>query len=401
MDSGSEITKNFDQLTAKLGTWPAEPLRITDAALDDMLVWAVNQGASDVTIQTDRPVYIEVDGILFPVTRRNLDPADLTIILNRIYGTDALAKLASGTDLDLSYEVRLDRYTRYRFRVNITAMMSRGRDSVQITLRSLPSLPPTMKELGVEQKIIENWSPRQGLILVTGPTGSGKTTLLASGCRMLIERSEGCGKLLTYEAPIEFVYDAITGPRSLVAQSEIPRHLPSFAAGVRNALRRKPNIILVGESRDRETVTAAVEAGQTGHLVFSTVHTIGVAATVRRIVSVFDPAERTERAFAMIETLRMVVTQALVPKVGGGRIGLREYMVFDEVVRETLLDLPIERWTNETQRLLLRHGQSMEQTATRAFKSGVIDRRTYLHLVKGYSGSDSEKDEAETQSEEV
>src|SRR6185437_4670314 len=149
--------------------------------------------ASDVTIQTDRPVYIEIDGILFPVTRRNMDPADMTIILNRIYGTDALAKLASGTDLDLSYEVRLDRNTRFRFRVNITAVMSRGRDSVQITLRSLPSLPPTMNELGVENKIIDNWSPRQGLILVTGPTGSGKTTLLAAGCRMLIERAEGCG----------------------------------------------------------------------------------------------------------------------------------------------------------------------------------------------------------------
>jgi defect-in-organelle-trafficking protein DotB len=158
-------------------------------------------------------------------------------------------------------------------------------------------------------------------------------------------------------------------------------------------LRRKPNVILVGEARDRETVTAAIEAGQTGHLVYSTVHTIGVAATVRRIVSVFEPNERSERAFAMIETLRMIVTQALVPKVGGGRIGLREYMVFDEVVRETLLDLPIERWTNETQRLLLRHGQGMEQTATRAFKSGIIDRRTYLHLVKGFSGNDDDHED--------
>ena len=397
MDSGSEIAQNFDGLTAKVGTWPAEPLRISDQHLDDLLVWSVNSGASDITIQTDRPVYIEIDGILFPVTRRNLDPADLTITLNRIYGTDALAKLASGVDLDLSYEVRLDRHTRYRFRVTITAIMSRGRDSVQITLRSLPSLPPTMKDLGVEEKIIESWSPRQGLILVTGPTGSGKTTLLAAGCRMLVERAEGCGKLLTYEAPIEYVYDAVTGPRSLVAQSEIPRHLPTFAAGVRNALRRKPNIILVGEARDRETVTAAIEAGQTGHLVFSTVHTIGVAATVRRIVSVFEPSERTERAFAMIETLRMIVTQALAPKVGGGRIGLREYMIFDETVRETLLDLPIELWTNETQRLLLRHGQSMEQTATKAFKNGLIDRRTYLHLVKGFSGgSDDHEPESET-----
>lgn len=388
---GDKLSVDFDAMAVKIGTWPNEPLRISDTHLDDMLVWGVGQRASDITVQTDRPIYIEVDGTLFPVTRRSLDSADMANVLNRIYGPDALAKLASGRDLDLSYEVRLDRNTRFRFRVNITAVLSRGRDSVQVTLRSLPNLPPTMKELDIEQKIIDNWSPHQGLILVTGPTGSGKTTLLAAGCRMLIEREQGCGKMLTYEAPIEYVYDQITGPRSLVAQSEIPRHLPTFAAGVRNALRRKPNVILVGEARDRETVTAAIEAGQTGHLVFSTVHTIGVAATVRRIVSVFDPSERTERAFAMMETLRMIVTQALVPKVGGGRIGLREFMVFDDTVRETLLNAPLERWTAEAQRLLQRHGQSMEQTASKAFKKGLIDRRIYLLLVKGFSGTDADE----------
>jgi defect-in-organelle-trafficking protein DotB len=391
--SGEEsLSDKIATLTVKIGTWPNEPMRIGEEHLDDLLLWCVQQKSSDTTLQTDRPVYIEVDGILFPVTRRPLDSADMANILGRIYGADALAKLASGRDLDLSYEIRPDRNTRVRFRTNITAILSRGRDSVQVTLRTLPNLPPTLKDLGIEDKIVENWSPRQGLVLVTGPTGSGKSTLLAAGCRMLIEREQGCGKMLAYEAPIEYVYDAITGPRSLVAQSEIPRHLPTFAAGVRNALRRKPNIILVGEARDRETVSAAIEAGQTGHLVFSTVHTIGVAATVRRMISVFEPSERTERAFAMMETLRMIVTQALVPKIGGGRIGLREFMVFDENVREILLDLPIERWTSETQRLLGRYGQTMEQTSTKAFKDGLIDRRTYLLLTKGFTGDDAHSD---------
>ena len=389
MEPGDSLSDKIQNLTVKIGTWPTEPLRIGEEHVDDLLSWCVHSKSSDTTLQTDRPVYIEVDGILFPVTRRSLDSADMANILSRIYGADALAKLASGCDLDLSYEVRPDRNTRFRFRTNITAILSRGRDSVQVTLRTLPNLPPTMKELGIEEKIIENWSPRQGLVLVTGPTGSGKSTLLAAGSRMLIERREGCGKMLTYEAPIEYVYDGITGPRSLVAQSEIPRHLPTFAAGIRNALRRKPNIILVGEARDRETVAAAIEAGQTGHLVFATVHTVGVAATVRRMISVFEPAERTERAFAMMETLRMVVTQALVPKLGGGRLGLREYLVFDENVREILLDTPIEKWTSEAQRLLVRYGQTMEQTATKAFKEGLIDRRSYLLLTKGFTGDDA------------
>jgi len=394
-DSATTVTKIADEKQVRIGLWPDEPLRMLEEHIDAILLWCALRKASDITIQTDRPVVIEVDGVLYPVTRRSMDSADMANVLVRIYGPDALAKLASGHDLDLSYEVRPERNTRYRFRTNITAILSRGRDSVQVTLRSLPNLPPTMADLGIEEGIISNWAPRQGLILVTGPTGSGKTTLLASGCRMLIEREEGCGKLLTYEAPIEYVYDQITGPRSLVAQSEIPRHLPTFAAGVRNALRRKPNIILVGEARDRETMSAAIEAGQTGHLVFSTVHTVGVAATVRRIISVFEPAERSERAYAMMETLRMVVTQALVPKVGGGRIGLREYLVFDENVREQLLDMSIDKWTVETQRFLVRYGQTMEQSANKAFKDGLIDRRTYLLLTKGFSG-DPQTAEART-----
>lgn len=390
-DSTSSIgstQKLSDEKQALLAGWPDEPMRVQEADVDGLLLWCALNRATDISIQTDRPVIVEVDGVLYPITRRAMDSADLTNILMRIYGPDALAKLASGTDLDLSYEVRPERLTRYRFRTNITAILSKGRDSVQITMRSLPSLPPTMEDLGIEDQIVRNWAPRQGLVLVTGPTGSGKTTLLASGCRMLIEREQGCGKLLTYEAPIEYVYDGITGPRSLVAQSEIPRHLQSFAAGVRNALRRKPNIILVGEARDRLTMSAAIEAGQTGHLVYSTVHTVGVAATVRRIISVFEPGERSERAYALMETLRMIVTQALVPKVGGGRIGLREYLVFDDNIREQLLDMPIDRWTTESQRFLVRYGRTMEQSANMAFEKGLIDRRTYLFLTKGLSGED-------------
>lgn len=380
------LQTNEEQILA--AGWPEEPLRMQEEHVDGMLLWCVARRATDISIQTDRPIIIEVDGILHPITRRNMDSADITNILMRIYGPDALAKLASGTDLDLSYEVRPERLVRFRFRTNITAILSKGRDSVQITMRTLPSLPPTMTELGVEEEVIRNWAPRQGLVLVTGPTGSGKTTLLASGCRMLIERENGCGKLLTYEAPIEYVYDTITGPRSLVAQSEIPRHIGSFAAGVRNALRRKPNIILVGESRDRATMSAAIEAGQTGHLVYSTVHTVGVAATIRRIVSVFEPGERSERAYALMETLRMIVTQALVPKLGGGRIGLREYLVFDDNIREQLLDMPIDKWTVESQRFLVRYGRTMERSANEAFEKKLIDRQTYLFLTKGFSGED-------------
>lgn len=370
----------------KAATWPDEPDRFREDIVDDFLLWCVKQDSSDISIQSDRPVYNEIDGVLYPGTYRSLDAADMTAILHKIYGPEAEARLASGTDLDLSYEVRPDRYTRIRFRVNITAILSRGRDAVQVTMRVLPNEPPTMKDLNIEDQIIENFSPRQGMVIVTGPTGSGKTTLLAAGCRMLLERPHGCGKMLTYEAPIEYVYDVIKSPRSLVSQTEIPRHLPSFARGVRNALRRKPEVILVGESRDKETISASIEAAQTGHLVFTTTHTTGVAATVQRMVSSFDSSERSERAYSLMETLRLIVTQGLVPKVGGGRCGVREWMVFPDEVREKLLDMDFTEWPSNIQRLIPNYGQTMADSAKKAFESGQIDKRHYLMLAASTGG---------------
>lgn len=386
MDHGSSLTlgQGADQSTIIMDMWPDEPPRIRMELVDDLLLWCVMQRASDITIQSDRQTYIEVDGKLFPVTRRSIDSADIAAFVTKMYGLDAMANLAAGKDLDMSYEIRVDRNTRFRFRVNITAILSKGRDGVSITLRVLPNVPPRMTDLGIEKELIDAWAPRQGLVFVTGPTGSGKTTLLAAGTRMLIERDQGAGKMLTYEAPIEYVYDQIAGPHSIIAQTEIPRNLPSFAAGVRNALRRKPNIILVGEARDRETVAASIEAGQTGHCVYATTHTIGVAATVRRLVSVFETAERTERAYALMETMRLVVTQALVPRLGGGRIALREYLIFDEHVREQLLDTPLENWTLETQNLLEKYGRTMQKSANTAYSQGLIDRRQYLLLSRGF-----------------
>lgn len=363
-------------------TWPEEPTRFTDEHIDAFLLWCIMQGSSDITWQTDRPVYNEIDGKLYPGTYRPMDAADMAIILTKIYGPEAQARLASGDDLDVSYEIRPDRYTRFRFRVNITAILSKGRDAAQITMRVLPQEPPTLEQLNIEEDIINNWSVRQGMVIITGPTGSGKTTLLAAGCRHLLERKHGCGKMLTYEAPIEFTYDTVHSPHSVVAQTEIPRHLPNFAAGVRNALRRKPNIILVGEARDRETISAAIEAGQTGHAVYTTTHTTGVAATIRRMISSFEPEERAERAYALMETLRLVVTQALVPKIGGGRVGVREWMVFNDIVRERLLDMDFNQWTAEIQRMIPNYGQTLNASATQLFEDGAIERRWYLTLTQ-------------------
>lgn len=383
MEAGRPVSllkKGVDDLKE---TWPGEPDRFLEMHIDPFMLWCVKKGASDITYQSNRPVMCEIYGTLYPSTYRALDAADMAAIVTKLYGTEALAILSGGADIDLSYEIMIDRFTRTRFRVNMTAILADGRDGVQITLRTLPSAPPTFTQLKIEKEIQEAWRPRQGLVLVTGPTGSGKSTLLAAGIRGLIESAHGCGKLLTYEAPIEFTYDTIIARRSLVAQTEIPRHLPTFAAGVRNALRRKPEIILVGEARDRETISAAIEAGQTGHLVFATVHTTGVAATIRRMVSTFEPSERSERAFSLMETVRLIITQTLVPKIGGGRVALREFMPFTEEIRETLLSMSFDKWPATLMAMVPKYGKTMEYSARMAYEAGLIEKRFYLIYAQG------------------
>jgi len=385
-------------------TYPDEPDRFQEDHVDPFLLWCVKKDSSDVTFQTARPVYNEIHGTLYPGTFRPLDAADMNAIITKLYGVEALALLAGGRDIDLSYEIMIDRWTRQRFRVNITAILSDGRDGAQVTMRVLPSEPPTMEQLGIEEEIKQAWHPRQGLVLVTGPTGSGKSTLLAAGNRMLLERPHGCGKMLTYEAPIEFTYDTIISKRSLIGQSEIPRHLESFAHGVRNALRRKPEIILVGEARDRETISAAIEAGQTGHTVYATVHTTGVAATVRRMISSFEPAERVERAYSLMETLRLIVTQTLAPRIGGGRVGLREWMEFTEEIREEMLSCNFEEWASRLMNMVPEHGRSMETSARQAYDDGLIDRRhllTYVQSAEGMRKIQEEDDAKRARGEHV
>jgi defect-in-organelle-trafficking protein DotB len=151
-------------------------------------------------------------------------------------------------------------------------------------------------------------------------------------------------------------------------------------AGCANALRRKPNIILVGEARDKETIAAAIEAAQTGHTVYTTTHTTGVAATIQRMVATFEPNERSERAYALMETMRLIVTQTLVPKISGGRLGVREWMIFSDEVRDKFLSMDFKDWPAEIQRIIQFNGRTMAASAGIAFDAGLIDRRTYIML---------------------
>jgi defect-in-organelle-trafficking protein DotB len=289
-----------------------------------------------------------------------------------------------------------DSWKRLRFRVNCTTIRLPGADGIQMTIRALPSKPIKLSELGIEQDILDNIRPSQGMCLITGPTGSGKSTLLASIVAHICEQKEYHEKVLEYSAPIEYVYDEIKMPNSIVAQTEVGRHLRPkdegdegsgqaslFAYSVRNALRRKPTMIIIGESRDKATITASTEAALTGHLLYSTVHTMGVPETLRRMVIPFPAEERRGMAVDIMESLRMVVTQLLVPRKGGGKVAVREYMIFDPDTRAAFLKKDTEEWPKLARSMMdarTATSQKLTRGARALIEKGLITDETYDYI---------------------
>jgi defect-in-organelle-trafficking protein DotB len=358
-------------------SFPKEPLRFGADSLDPLLTYCSKIEASDITFQTGEPIVAEVKGHIYKITKHKLSTPEVGELLNLLYGPNGTTQILAGHDVDTHYEFRPNRVERYRFRVNGTGCQVEGHHGIQLTLRTIPSEPPQLSQLGLQKKIVDAISPREGVVYVTGSTGSGKSTLLASIIREIVEDPDCNRKVLTYEAPIEFVFDSIEKPTAIVSQSEIPRHLPSFADGVRNALRRKPRLILVGEARDPETISAVIEAALTGHPVYTTLHTTGVPETIRRLVGTFPAEERGGRTIDIIETLRLIICQKLVPTVDGKQTALREFLVFTEEVRDILLDSDPNKVTSVTRRLMNERGQSMFIDAQKKFSDGIIPEREF------------------------
>lgn len=369
-----------DDMTQQQYMYPQEPARFEPKHIDNFLVYCHRIQASDITIQTNSVILVEIYGRLYHVTRRALTNSEVGDLLNAIYGANGTTQLMRGQDLDTHYEVRPNRNERFRYRVNGTGCHVDGHEGIQITIRTIPSYPPSLSSLDLPPEIVSAIAPNEGVIYVTGATGSGKSTLLAAIIKELAEDKDSHRKILTYESPIEFVYDEVEMPHAVVSQSEIPRHLPSFAAGVRNALRRKPRLILVGEARDPETITAVLEAALTGHPVYTTLHSNGVAETVRRLVNSFPSEERLGRTIDIVETIRLVIWQRLAPTVDGKRVALREYLVFDEKIRDALLDSDPNKITATTRKLVEAHGQLMQVDVDRKYHAGLLSEKTYKIL---------------------
>jgi len=284
---------------------PNEPTRFSARDVDKLLGYCSRINASDITLQTDELVIVEVYGRLHKISKHKLSNSEVGDILNAIYGPNGTAQILSGLDVDTHYEFRPTRTERYRYRVNGTGCQVAGHHAIQLTLRTIPSDPPPLKDMELPPDIVEAIAPQEGVVYVTGATGSGKTTLLASIIGEIAKDPESHRKILTYESPIEFVYD--TFPRD----------------------------------------------------------------------------ERIGRTIDIIETLRLIIWQKLVPTVDGKRVALREYLIFNEEVRNILLEADPNEVTAITRRLVKEKGQPMIVDVKKKFADGIISERDFKILSAG------------------
>ena len=367
--------------------WPEAAHGFPAESLDAFLLWAAERGASDIAFQTGAPAFVEIDGSLRRATDARLDGVVVGRLCERLYDATGEGILRSGRAIDCSHTVRLRRGLSQRFRCNLAPVQGETGFAVNVTLRVLPGRPPTFEELGIEDGIVRAWDLCKGLVLVTGVPGSGKSTLLAAGTRRLLER--GAGRIQSYEAPIEYVFDGIAADGALMSSAEIPRHFASFADGLRSSLRRRPTAVVVGEARDRETVEAVVRAADYGIAVFSTTHTIGVAATVRRMLAEFPAEERPERGAALVDAMTLVVTQVLLPDPAGGRTALREWLAFDAGLKAALLETPQAAWPATIGAALAETGNDLAAAADRALRDGRIGEDSHRRILAGSEGGGS------------
>jgi defect-in-organelle-trafficking protein DotB len=319
------------------------PVRIiAGSTLRDLLVRMEDIGGSDLFIMGGSEVWTKRFSKMVKLTKRKLSDKEAFSIITEIYGTNAEAKLGSGTKIDTSLEFVTNdaagNSLRHRFRVNAISCLRNGRKSITITLRTIPSVPRSIHEQDVDQELIEACQMADsGLIVVAGATGNGKTTLLAGLIRDQIEAIAGNRVIVTIESPIEFVYDDIDKPSSIITQLEVGQHVESFGDGVINSLRMAPSTILIGETRDQETAEAAVESSTTGHVVFTTVHANTAPETIYRLLSLFPEEMQHQAKQNIIQSLKVIVAQRLIPTVDGKRTAIREYLIFNQEIKDLLL----------------------------------------------------------------
>lgn len=329
--------------------------------ITELLSFAVEHKSSDLHLSADSPPMIRVDGDIRKINIPALSHQQLQELLDEIMNDAQRNAYEQQLEADFSFEVN----GLARFRVNVF-VQNRGAAAV---LRIIPTQVMTLSQLNapaIFSTIADN--PR-GLVLVTGPTGSGKSTTLAAMIDYI--NSTKYQHIVTIEDPIEFIHH---NKRSLVNQREVQRDTHSFSNALRSALREDPDVILVGEMRDLETIRLALTAAETGHLVFATVHTSSAAQTIDRIVEVFAGAEQAMVRSMLSQSLRAVISQTLVKKIGGGRIAAHEIMIATAAIKNLIREDKVAQMYSSIQTGMAYGMQTLDQCLHNLLKQGAISK---------------------------
>jgi twitching motility protein PilT len=326
----------------------------------------VVQNASDVHITVGLPPIFRINGQLIPQGEKKLMPVDTEELVRQIMSENLFSELQEIGELDFSYSSP----GRGRYRVN--AYKQRG--SLGMALRLIPLEIPTYKQLGLPPILSELTKLPRGLILVTGPTGSGKSTTLATMIDQ-INREQKC-HIITLEDPIEYMHKHQS---SIVNQREIGSDSKSFQKALRGALRQDPDVILVGEMRDLETISVAITAAETGHLVLSTLHTLGAAKTIDRIIDVFPPHQQQQIRIQLSSVIQSVVSQQLLQKPDGkGRVAALEIMVATPAIRNLIREDKIHQIDTVIQTGAKYKMQTMDASLLALYHKGLISKETAM-----------------------
>lgn len=357
-----------------------EAASIAEVHIDEILTMAVERKASDIHLTTGLPPMVRIDGEILALPYTVMEAMDTRRLVYDVLSDEQLSKFEQTHELDFAYSMK--GVGRFRFNAYVQ------RNSVAAALRSIPTKIPSFDTLGLPSVIRELSKRSSGLVLVTGPTGSGKSTTIATMIDDINETRDG--HILTIEDPIEYLH---RHKKCMVNQRELHADTYSFHNALRAVLREDPDIILVGELRDLETIEAALTLAETGHLVFGTLHTRNAPATVDRIVDVFPSDQQDQIRVLLGNTLEAVVSQQLCPKLGGGRCAAIEIMIGVPAIKNLIREGKTHQMYSIIETNTQIGMQTMDRNLADHYRNGsvsyeeclmrAVDKETFSRMAKG------------------
>lgn len=334
---------------------------------DTLFSAAAKAGASDVHLAGDHPIVFRIDGDLIAQTKKAVSKTDIEHVVKAVVGDERYKRLQEEREVDAGYHMK----NGMRLRVN--AHYERGQ--MGMVARLVPAQVPAIEDLELNDIAEMIHSMNEGLILFTGPTGEGKSTSLASLLQFL--HTQRSLHTVTLEDPVEFQLDPEKG---IVRQRELGSDFLSFADALKHVLRQDPDIIMVGEMRDPETIAAALTLAETGHIVLATLHTPNAIQTVDRIIDVFQPHQQPQIRSQLSMSLKFVVAQQLVPRTEGGRVAIREVLVNNNASANIIREGRIQELKSVLQTSRDRGMRTFETDAKRLLKEGIVEKEAVAHI---------------------